>query len=149
VGDGLSRQTESFASRFEPGGDDYLVRSHGRAPAIWLTAAERDRLVQAYDRSIGWTSWIAAGLILPAIAAVGSLLARITAPLPVWADFAAMAPCVAIYFGPVYWLWRAPTALCGDARPRRQAGRGRRPGRRLWQGGKAPEGIRPRRPGGG
>ncbi len=108
MGDGLSRQRQAFAARFEPDGDGYLFRTHRHAPGVAVDAAERDRLVQSYSRRIGWTSWIAAILILPALAAMSWALARMGGSLPTWAFFTPIAPCLLIYLVPVYWLWFAP-----------------------------------------
>ncbi len=134
MGDEVSRQREAFANRFEPDGDGYLFRTHLRAPGIGVSADERDRFVAAYSRRIRVTSWVSAMLVLPVLAIVSWILIQTGADLPWWGDFAAMAPCVAVYLIPVYWLWRAPDrALRG--RPPRAAGRTRDEARYVGKNG--------------
>lgn len=63
----LARVKQAFAAQFTPDRDGHIYRRGRRGPGIRVTAAERDRFVETFNRAVirlAWTMVLAATLLL-------------------------------------------------------------------------------------
>jgi hypothetical protein len=105
---------KAFAVRFEPDGDGYLFRPRLTAPAVRVTAAERDRFLADYMKAFRiymWSSVIAGPLFVIAVI-TGFIFQDLDLPTP------ALMALVAVMMAPMFlvsrWIYRAPDrALAG------------------------------------
>lgn len=56
-GNHRARIREMFADQFEPLGTDFAYRRSNRGAPIRVSAAERDRFVEDFQRLVGWMMW--------------------------------------------------------------------------------------------
>ena len=67
----LARVKQAFAAQFTPDRDGHIYRRGQRGPGIRVTAAERDRFVETFDRGVirlAWSMVLAATLLLGSLA---------------------------------------------------------------------------------
>jgi len=109
---------ELFSRRFEPDGSDYLFRTSVKAPAVRVTASERDRFLAEFRRGWRLLRWAMLAAVVIAIGLPGFLILASIVPEAwlqplVWGSLAVVAvPYFVIY----HRLWTAPaTALRGRA----------------------------------
>lgn len=63
----LTRLRRLFADQFESNGDDYILH-RGRMPPLQVSAVDRDRVIEAFNRRVKHLYWgLLAALVLPAI----------------------------------------------------------------------------------
>lgn len=76
----LARGKQAFAAQFTADRDGHIYRQGQRGPGIRVTAAERDRFVETFDRGVIRLAW---SMVLAAILLLGSLsLFAIELPWP-------------------------------------------------------------------
>lgn len=117
MGEQLSQMKESFANRFEPDGDGYLFRSNLKAPGIRVTAAERDRFVQAYGRRVTILIWVGASATVLVAAAVIWAYVSTSAEMPDWVMWLVLGPCLAATTLLIVWFWSAPNRALRNRMP--------------------------------
>jgi len=102
---------KTFSDQFEQQGDHLLFRKNLKAAPIEVTAAERDFLVQQFDRHVLWLCILTAALTVLVIVAgaVFAIQAKVGFSQP------AAFLCVALILAPVMvvgvWAWNAPDRL--------------------------------------
>ena len=104
----LARVKQAFAAQFTPDRDGHIYRRGQRGPGIRVTAAERDRFVENFDRGVirlAWCLVLAATLLLGALA-----LFSIELPWPLSGheEGVAMILLIASFMLAWWWIRNAP-----------------------------------------
>ncbi len=99
----LARVKQAFAAQFTPDRDGHIYRHGQRGPGIRVTAAERDRFVETFDRGVIRLAW---SMVLAATLLLGSLaLFSIELPWPLSGHEEAVATMLLIASFMLAWWW--------------------------------------------
>ena len=115
---GNSRQRDLYARQFEPDGDGYIFRLKLADDGIRVTAAERDRFINAYVRGMNLTIW----LLLPAfiLLSIGVIVweERVfpRGEAPTWIGMIGGLIMLPIVWARAFWLFKAPIRELGASR---------------------------------
>jgi hypothetical protein len=104
----FDRVRRLFADQFEPDGADFLYRKSMKGAPIRVSASERDRFVEAFNRSIKFRIWgLVGGLIVLCMALAFYAAAAHSTPsnTVLYSGFGAI---LAAYMAAHYWTWNAP-----------------------------------------
>ncbi|MDB5708879.1 MAG: hypothetical protein JWL96_949 [Sphingomonas bacterium] len=99
----LARVKQAFAAQFTADRDGHIYRRGQRGPGIRVTAAERDRFVETFERGVirlAWSMVLAATLLLGALA-----LFSIELPWPLSGHEEAVATLLLIASFMLAWWW--------------------------------------------
>ncbi|HSI19283.1 MAG TPA: hypothetical protein VK980_16045 [Sphingomonas sp.] len=99
----LARVKQAFAAQFTADRDGHIYRRGQRGPGIRVTAAERDRFVETFDRGVIRLAW---SMVLAATLLLGSLaLFSIELPWPLSGHEEAVATLFLIASFMLAWWW--------------------------------------------
>jgi hypothetical protein len=99
----LARVKQAFAAQFTPDHDGHIYRRGQRGPGIRVTAAERDRFVETFDRGVIRLAW---SMVLAATLLLGSLaLFSIELPWPLSGHEEAAATLLLVASFMLAWWW--------------------------------------------
>jgi len=101
----FAKSRQMFADQFEPDGGNFKYRTSLKAAPLHVSAAERDRFVEAFNRHVRHAIWalFAAIMIL-----VGLLASFVTEPSDSLTYMGSTAILAAAFMGYFLWAWYAP-----------------------------------------
>jgi tetratricopeptide (TPR) repeat protein len=106
--DAWDRARQAFADQFEQDGSGFVYRRSQKGEAIKVSATERDRFIDEFNRNLGRASWIiyvGLTLVLGGIIAVSMLTGSGLSKVGIFAGIGVvMIPYIAYY----RWAWAAP-----------------------------------------
>lgn len=99
----LERVKQAFAAQFTPDRDGHIYRRGQRGPGIRVTAAERDRFVETFNRGIIRLAW---GMVLITVLLLGGLaLFSLELPWPLSGHEEGVATLLLIASFMLAWWW--------------------------------------------
>lgn len=99
----LARVKQAFAAQFTPDRDGHIYRRGQRGPGIRVTAAERDRFVETFDRAVLRLAW---SMVLATMLLLGALsLFAIELPWPLSGHEEGVGATVLIVAFMLAWWW--------------------------------------------
>jgi len=99
----LARVKQAFAAQFTPDRDGHIYRRGQRGPGIRVTAVERDRFVETFDRAVLRLAW---SMVLATILLLGALsLFAIELPWPLSGHEEGVGATVLIVAFMLAWWW--------------------------------------------
>jgi hypothetical protein len=105
---GFEKQRQMFAAQFEPRGDGFLYRKHSVGEPIAVSAAERERYVNAFEtftRTGFWSAVVLALLLLAIFVAYSFITGDQVPDMIFYAAFGAM---IVVYFIAHQRAWNLP-----------------------------------------
>jgi hypothetical protein len=99
----LARVKQAFAAQFTPDRDGHIYRRGQRGPGIRVTAAERDRFIETFNRGVIRLAW---SMVLAATLLLGSLaLFSIELPWPLSGHEEGVATLLLLASFMLAWWW--------------------------------------------
>lgn len=114
--DSWGRVRQTFADQFEPDGANFIYRRSQKGEAIRVSAEERSKFIEEFNRNLGRTKWIIyLGMALVLGGIIGFSLIKRT-ELSQGAIFVGIGLAIP-YFAFYRWAWAAPTRDLGGRTP--------------------------------
>ena len=107
----LDRIRQTFAAQFEQDGSRLVFRKNLKAAPVEVTPAERDFLLQQFNRHLLWLGILTGLLTILVIVGVALITFKLNADFSQPLAFLCVALILAPVMGASVWAWNAPNRL--------------------------------------